>query len=177
MMKILTKAALAATVATGLFAAPAFAASAGTSSFKANAVIVKPVTMTKVTNLNFGTTTMNPTLTSAGATVTVGDATGATAVCSSTQLTCSGGFPASFNLTSGVAGQTVQVTFDTPPTVLTHTVDTTKTVAFNLNNPIEAVQLDSSGAGTFNIGGEITVVAATVDGAYSATVNVVANYL
>jgi len=174
-MKTMFKAALAATVATGLFAAPAFAASAGTSSFKANAVIVKPVTMTKVTNLNFGTTTMNPTLVSAK--VTVGDATGATAVCSSTELTCSGGFPASFNLTSGVAGQTVQVTFDTPPTVLTHTVDPTKTVDFALNNPIEAVQLDSSGAGSFNIGGEITVVAATADGSYSATVNVVANYL
>jgi hypothetical protein len=174
-MKTLFKAAVAATVATGLFAAPAFAASAGTSSFKANAVIVKPVTMTKVTNLNFGTTTMNPTLVSA--TVTVGDATSDVAVCSSTQLTCSGGFPASFNLTSGVAGQTVQISFDAPPTVLTHTLDPSKTVDFALNNPVEAITLNSSGAGSFNVGGEITVVAATADGTYSAVVNVVANYL
>jgi len=138
-------------------------------------VIVKPVTMTKVTNLNFGTTTMNPSLVSAK--VTVGDTTGDVAVCSSTQLTCSGGFPASFNLTSGVAGQTVQISFDTPPLVLTHTVDSTKTVDFALNNPVGDILLDSNGAGSFNVGGEITVVAATADGAYSATVNVVANYL
>ena len=175
MTKFLTKAALAATVATGLFAAPAFAAPAGNSSFKANAKIVKPVTMTKATDLDFGTTTMRPTLTSA--TVTVGDTTGDLAVCSdNVMLTCSGGFPASFNLTSGVALQTVLISFDTPPTKLTNLDGLGGTVDFALN-PVENVVLNSSGAGSFNVGGEITVVAGTDDGLYSATVNVVANYL
>jgi len=175
-MKTMFKAALAATVATGLFASPAFAASAGTSSFKANAVIVKPVTMTKSTDLDFGTTTMNPSLTSAK--VTVGDGATDVAVCSdTTMLTCSGGFPASFNLTSGVGGQTVQISFDTPPTQLNHTTIPGKFVPFALNNPVEDVVLTAAGAGSFKVGGEITISSTTADGAYSATVNVVANYL
>ena len=174
MTKFLTKAALAATVATGLFAAPALAAPAGNSSFKANAKIVKPVTMTKVTDLDFGTTVMNPSLTSA--TVTVGDATGSVAVCSSAQLTCAGGFPASFNLTSGVAGQTIQMSFSAPPTKLDHATIVGASVPFTLD-AIEDVLLNSSGAGSFNVGGQITVVSSTADGLYSATVNVVANYL
>ena len=175
-MKILTKAALAATVATGLFASPALAASAGTSSFKANAVIVKPVTMTKTSDLDFGTTTMNPSLTSA--TVTVGDATGDKAICSNTtMLTCSGGFPAAFNLTAGVGLQTVVITFDAPPTKLDHATISGASVPFALNNPVENVTLTAAGTGSFKVGGEITIDAATADGAYSATVNIVANYL
>lgn len=163
----------AALAATALFAAPAFAANADTGTFSAKAVIVKPVTITNGTDLDFGTTTMNSTLTSA--TVTVSDAAGSVAVCSSTQLSCSGGAPAEFTLTGGVAGQTVQISYDTPPTVLTHT-NLTDTVAFSLD-AVEDVLLDSSGEGTFNVGGTITVVAATADGTYNADVNIVANYL
>lgn len=175
MTKFLTKAALAATVAGTLFATPALAAPADTADFLAKAVIVKPVTMTKVTDLDFGTTVMNPTLTSA--TVTVGDADASVAVCSSTtMLTCSGGFPASFNLTAGVAGQTVQITFDTPPTQLDHATIMGSSVPFALD-AVEDVLLDSTGAGSFNVGGTITVAAGTDDGAYEATVDVVANYL
>jgi len=176
MTKFLTKAALAATVATGLFAAPALAAPAGNGNFDANAKIVKPVTLVNNTALDFGTTTMRPTLTSA--TVTVGDASGDVAVCSNvTMLTCSGGFPASFSLSSGVAGQTVQISFDSPPAFLDNLDLSGNQVAFALNNAVENVLLDSLGAGSFRIGGQITVVAATADGAYSAKVNVVANYL
>ena len=172
-MKILTKAALAATVATGLFASPAFAAPADTESFTAKAKIIKPVTMTNLTDLDFGTVTMNPTLTSE--TVTVSDAPGSIAVCGSAQLGCSGGAPANFTLTGGVAGQSIQVTYNTPPSVLTHT-NGSSTVGFTLD-AIESVPLDTTGAGTFSVGGTITVLASTVDGDYSADVDVVANYL
>lgn len=168
MTKFLTKAALAATVA--LFATPAFAAP---SPFNATARIVKAVTLTKGDDLNFGTTVMNATLTSA--TVTVGDAAGSIAVCSSTQLTCSGGFPATFTVTGGSANQGLQISFVTPPNKLTHT-NLTNTVDFSLN-PIENVALDANGAGAFKVGGQITVVTATVDGIYNATVNVEATYL
>ena len=130
--------------------------------------------MKKVTDLDFGTTVMNPSLTSAK--VTVGDATGSVAVCSSAQLTCSDGFPTSFNLTAGVGGQTVQISFDNAPTKLDHDTITGSSVPFSLD-AVEDVLLDSSGAGSFNVGGEITVVAGTDDGLYNATVNVVANYV
>ena len=173
-MKTLIKAAVAATVATGLFASPAFAASAGTSSFLSKAKIVKPVTLTKGDDLDFGTTTMLTTLTSA--TVTVADTAGSTAQCSdTTMLSCSGGKPASFTLSSGLSGQTVAISYDVPPTKLT-LVGGTATVPFALD-AIENVTLDTSGAGSFNVGGTITVASTTLDGSYQATVNIVANYL
>ena len=173
-MKTLTMAALAATVATGLFASPALAASAGTGKFTANAKIVKPVTLTKGDDLDFGTTTMLSALDSA--TVTVADSAGAAAVCSdTTKLTCSGGNPASFTLSSGVGGQTVRISYDTPPSKLT-LVGGTNTVDFSLDG-IEDIVLASDGTGAFNVGGTITVKNTTVDGTYAATVNIVANYL
>ena len=59
-MKTLTKAALAATVATGLFASPAFARQHRDRRFTANATIVKPLTHGQVNDLDFGTITMLP---------------------------------------------------------------------------------------------------------------------
>jgi hypothetical protein len=171
MTKFLTKSVLAATVA--FVATPALAAPAGTSTFDSKAKIVKPVTLAKLKDLDFGTTTMNPGLVSG--TVTVSDADGSTAQCSTTNLSCAGGFPAHFTLSSGVQGQTVQISFDKPPTSLLHS-NGVNTVAFSLDS-VENVLLDADGAGKFNIGGTITVVAATADGDYKATVNIVANYL
>lgn len=174
MTKFLTKAALAATVATGLFAAPALAAPAGNADFTAKAKIVKPVTVTNVTPLDFGTVTMNTSIVSE--VVTVGNGKTDTAVCGSLQLTCSGASgSADFTLSGGVANQAVVLTYNAAPTVLTHT-NLTNTVDFALN-PIANVTLDGSGAGEFSVGGKITVKTATIDGDYSATVNVVANYL
>ena len=171
MTKFLTKAALAATVA--LFAMPAMAAPAGDVDFTAKAKIVKPVTIVNDTDLDFGIVTMNPTRISEK--VTVSNAAAAVAVCGSTQLSCQNGGSADFRLSGGVANQELTLTFDTPPAVLTHT-NGNDTVLFALNS-VANVVLDTAGAGIFSIGGEITVENTTVDGDYSATVNVVANYL
>jgi spore coat protein U-like protein len=174
MMKTLTKAALAATLATALFASPAFAAAAAaTAPFTAKATIVKPLTLKNLTDLDFGTTTMNPTLTSA--TVSVSSAGGA-AVCSNpTMLTCSGGKRADFTLT-GVAGQTVTISLPAPTGVLTHT-NGTNTVSYSLD-PVSNVTLDTTtGAGAFAIGGKITIAGTTLDGDYAADIDVDANYL
>jgi hypothetical protein len=175
MTKFLTKAAVAATVAGTMFASPALAAPAGTGQFDAKAKIVKAVTLTKGVDLDFGTTVMNASLVSAK--VTVGDAATSVAVCSSAQLSCQGGFPATFTVTGGSANQSLAISFDTPPTKLDHISLPGASVAFSLNNPVETVVLDNAGAGDFRVGGEITVVAATKDGEYKATVNVNANYL
>ena len=174
MTKFLTKAALAATVATGLFAAPAMAAPAGNADFTAKAKIVKAVTLTNGSDLDFGTTVMNSTLVSAN--VTVGNATGAVAVCGSTQLTCSGvSGSADFLVSGGVANQAIVLSYNAPPSVLTHS-NGTNSVGFTLD-AIENITLSATGTGSFSVGGEITVVTATIDGDYSAIVNVVANYL
>jgi len=54
-MKTLIKAAVAATVATGLFASPALAANTATAPFTAKAKIVKPLTLTAAGTLDFAT--------------------------------------------------------------------------------------------------------------------------
>jgi hypothetical protein len=173
-MKTMIKAALAATVATGLFASPALAAPAGTGTFSANAKIVKAVTLENDGALDFGTTVMNSNLVSA--TVSVGNAEGDAAVCSSDQLSCQGGAPAKFLVTGGSADQDLQISFPLAPTELEHSALPGETVGFQVNT-VDNVTLDKDGAATFYVGGTITVVAATVDGDYTANVNVNANYL
>lgn len=164
MTKTFLKGALVATVA--IAATPALA---NPANFNANATIVKPLVVTKVTDLNFGSTTMNPTLSSE--TVSVAAASGSVAVCGSVQLTCSGGGEASFTV-AGVGTQTVGLSYGTPPTTLSD--GGTGTVAFALNAPASVALTD--GAGTFYVGGTITVVAATKPGSYTAPLTVTANY-
>lgn len=165
MTKTFIKGALVAAVA--FAATPAFAAP---TPFTAKAVIVKPLTITKNTDLDFGTTTMNPTLTSA--TVSVAKAASSAAVCSDlVMLTCSGGGEASFTV-NGVGSQNVDLDFGTPPTSLddglghsvTFAVDTPSTVAL------------TNGVGTFYVGGTITVASTTVDGTYTGDLEVTASY-
>ena len=164
MTKTFLKGALVATVA--IAATPALA---NPANFNANATIVKPLVVTKVTDLDFGSTTMNPTLSSE--TVSVAAASGSSAVCGSVQLTCSGGGEASFTV-AGVGTQTVDLDYGTPPTSLDD--GTGNTVAFSLNAP-GTVAL-TNGTGTFYVGGSITVVAATKPGSYTAPLTVTADY-
>jgi len=170
-MKTMFKAALAATVATGLFASPALAANSATAPFTAKAKIVKPLTLTKATDLDFGTITMGAALSSSD--VVVGRSGGTATTSCGTNLTCSAPTAASFNVT-GVALQTLNVTLGAV-TPLVNTLDNTKTVSFSAD-PDTTVSLDAAGAGSFDIGGKITVLAATADGDYTGTVNVTVAY-
>ena len=169
-MKTLTKAALAATVATGLFASPALAANTATAPFTAKAKIVKPLTLTKNADLDFGTITMGAGLSSSN--VVVGRTGGATTSCGA-NLTCTTPTAAAFGVT-GVASQQLNITLSAV-TTLVNTLDNTKNVTFSAD-PDTTVTLDSAGAGTFDIGGSITVLGSTVDGDYSNTVNVTVSY-
>jgi hypothetical protein len=175
MTKFLTKSVLAATVA--FLATPALAqeqATDGTADFEAKAKIVKPVTLINGDDLDFGTTIMRPTLTSA--TVKVSNVSGAAAVCgNTTMLSCSGGHPASFTLSSGVQGQVVQISFPEAPTQLDHASISGMSVPFAVNK-VADVELDENGAGSFNVGGTITIDSSTAAGDYKADVNIVANY-
>lgn len=170
-MKTLTKAALAATVATGLFAAPAFAApNTDSADFTAKAKIVKAVTLAKNSNLNFGTITMLSTLTSQTVTVGQDNATD----CGGTDLTCS--FPAQAAATftvTGVPTETLDVSIVAPAT-LDDAVSGTS-VAFRADAPSDVTVL-SGGTVDFGIGGEIDVVSATKDGLYSGDLTVTVTY-
>ena len=167
-MKTMFKAALAATVATGLFAAPALAANTDTKPFTATARIVKPLTLTKTANLDFGIITMGATF--AGANVSVSQAG---VVACGTGLTCTGTPTAAAFDVTGVANQglTVQV----QPIALLTDIVSGDTLAFTASAP-GSITLDSAGLDTFNIGGTITVPADTSDGTYGADINVTVTY-
>ncbi len=177
MTNFLTKAALAATVAGGLFATPALAAPGDDNKdFTATAVIIKPLILTKVDDLNFGTITMLPTLTTQTVSVSQAEA----GSCGGTDLTCD--FPAdpaaSFTV-AGVGTQTLTVDVGgalggAVPTALVNTADAAESVPFTVDAPLTTDLVD--GVGAFAIGGAIVVSASTVDGTYDADLNVTVSY-
>ena len=167
MTKTFFKAALAATVATGVFAAPAMAAD--TEPFTATATIVKPIELTKVTDLDFGTITMGSGLVSSNVVV---DQAGTSPTCGA-NLTCTAPTAGSFTLL-GIGLQGVDIDF-TAPATLVNTADPLESIPFIADAP-GSVTLLADGTGAFGFGGTITVAAATVDGVYSATFDVTASY-
>lgn len=170
MTKTIIKAALAATVATGLFASPAIAADSET--FTATARIVSPLTLTLDNGgLNFGTITKLPTLTTD--TVVVGRAGGTATTSCGADLACTTPTAAAFTVT-GSADQAVGITFDMPanPGLL---MNGAASVPFTVDAPL-SVTLSSLGTVSFEIGGEITVSSTTGDGTYENDVDVTVEY-
>jgi hypothetical protein len=169
-MKTLFKAAVAATVATGLFAAPAFAApNTDSADFTARAKIVKAVTLKNNFDLDFGTITMLSTLTTQ--TVTIGQDNSKD--CGGAALTCS--FPpqavATFTVT-GVPTQKLDVELNAPTDL---DDGSGNLVAFRPDFPTE-VTVGAGGTVDFAVGGEIDVVAATKDGTYTAPITATVTY-
>ena len=171
-MKTMFKAALAATVATGLFASPAFAAAnTATANFTANAKIVKAVTIKRNSNLNFGTITMLSTLVAQTVKVNQDNTTD----CGGLNLSCS--FPAQAAATftvTGVPTQKLDVVV-VPPSVLTDTAVAANTVVFRASAP-SVVTVAAGGTVDFGIGGEIDIIPATKDGTYSGDLTVTVTY-
>ena len=167
MTKFLTKAALAATVATGLFASPALAAD--TEAFTATARIVSPLTLTNTADLNFGTITMLSGLVSSDVVVSQD---GSSDNCGA-NLSCTAGSAASFDV-EGSINQGVSITLDMPanPGLL---MNGAASVAFVADAPA-SVTLDGLGEASFNIGGTITVTSATTDGTYTNDIDVTVEY-
>jgi len=167
-MKSMFKAALAATVATGLFASPAMAANSDTKPFTATARIVKPLTLVKNVNLDFGIITMGATF--AGANVSVSQAG---VVACGTGLTCTGTPTAAEFDVTGVANQSLNVSVQ--PIALLTDIVSGDTLAFTASAP-GSITLDPAGLETFNIGGTITIPADASDGTYGADINVTVTY-
>lgn len=145
---------------------PALAVPSNQASANATVNIVSPLTLTKNTDLNFGTI-VGPF---AGEVVHV-DGTGAR---NCAGLTCSGSpTAASFSL-SGTASQAVALTIPNSVT-LNGSVSGTLNVDLSGDKPANPT-LDGTGAASFAIGGKLTIPNGTVDGVYSNTFNVTANY-
>jgi Mat/Ecp fimbriae major subunit len=163
-MKIsMLKAVVASSVLVGL-AMSATSANAATASATARAKILRPLTIANTTDLNFGTIVTDGTASS----VVINAGTGA--VTCNTGLIC-GGTPtrAHFNLT----GSNVIVNISLPAGVSLAGPGTAMPVTFARS--ANTVTL-ASNAGSFDIGGTLTVNAAQADGDYSVSFSQVADY-
>lgn len=171
---------LAATVAAlALTAAPAQAASlvAATPVAKAKVKILKGLTLTSSSDLDFGTVVLSGAGAWSGDTVTVNLA-GAQAC--TANLTCSGTTSAAAYNVTGSNNAVVVITVPASVTINNGpggvggdslTVTTTKSVGPTVTMP------NSGNAGVnFQVAGSIALASTTVDGVYQGNINVTADY-
>ncbi|MFL6779228.1 MAG: DUF4402 domain-containing protein [Sphingomicrobium sp.] len=158
-------AALAA--ATTAVATPAFAQVAPSNGpAQARATIVKPLTLARVTHLDFGSIVVW-----GDGTVTM-DQLGAISCTAATLVCATSGTPAEFTVT-GTNNRVVQV--NASNTTITNGTDT---LNFTVDAPATAT-LPNSGLGNginFKVGGSIGVFEATTPGLYAGNMNVTVQY-
>jgi hypothetical protein len=171
-MKSFSKILIAGLLVGGV-SAPAFAQVTAGQSTTASITIIRPIVLTKVTDLVFGAVTRPAAGTN---TVTMTDAsdTPTTSVANSLITTGAGSTRtrASYTVT-GETGRTVAISVDdTTPTLTRSGGSETLDVTLDLEgttDTLEGANGNFSGDGTFYIGGEIAIPAATVAGAYSGS--------
>ena len=156
---------------------PAFAAAPGANTHAANSqvLLLLPLTLTKIDDLDFGTVVSSGTSGTVALNATTGARTFAGGV---TGVTTTAGHRAYF-AGAGTGGQQV-VVIVIPPTQLTDvngdTVDVLAMTIDNGGNPLRTIDPVSK---TFfvGVGGILNIVGNQPDGVYSSTFQVTANYL
>ena len=151
---------------------PAYAATP-TQQATANARIIKPLTISRVQDLNLGTILLSGAGAWTGATVSV-SRLGAFS-CPSANVVCSGAnAEARYNLV-GTNQQIVTITVS-PTITLNNLTDGTSSLTMSVDAPA-TVTMTNSGTGTpFGVGGSISVASTTADGVYRGTFDVTADY-
>jgi Mat/Ecp fimbriae major subunit len=165
MNKIMLRAiAGAAVAAAGLSTTAAYAAPV-TASATARAQILRQVTVTNTSDLDFGTIVSG----AAASTVVVTPAGGRTC---GAGLTCTGTTTgANFNIT-GTNSAVVTVTGDNSVTLTSGA----NSMTASLNRSSASVTLSATGTGSVQVGGTLSVGATQADGAYTGTFNVTVDY-
>jgi hypothetical protein len=162
-----------AVAALALTSAPAAAAVSATANANAQAKIFRPLTLTKNTDLNFGTIVISGSsftgevvqLDQAGA-VTCGG--GTNLVCDTTNASA-----ATFTVV-GTNNQTVDVTV---PATVSLTGSNGGTLSMSTDAPATVALGASGNAGVpFGVGGSISIDSTTTDGVYTGNFDVTANY-
>ena len=156
---------LASTAALG---APARAV---TQSASVNANVVKPLTLTKLQDLNLGTISLGSGNWSG---VTVGISKTGVFTCNA-KVVCTGATQtAQFNVT-GTNRMVVLIT--APNVTLVNQNDATKTLTLTIDNPGQVTIPNSGNQGSnFNLGGSVTLSSTTAGGTYRGTINVTVDY-
>ena len=166
MNKSLLITALAATV---VAATPANAAPTSVSNgpVQAHATIVKPLTLTRVSDMDFGSIVVQDN-------GTASLSNSGTLTCPAT-LTCAGtGTPAEYTVT-GTNNQVVYIT--APNVTLTNTANPGTPLTLVLTGPAQ-ITLPNSGASgiNFKLGGDLAIAASTKEGVYQGDLAVTVNY-
>ena len=149
--------------------APAVAAS---QVVKVNVKATKPLSLTRVQDLDLGTIVLAPGIWS-GATVSISQA--GVFACASPNTTCTGATRAASYTVSGSNNEVVKIT--APAVTLTNQSDPTQTLTLAVDGP-GTVTLENGGKkGTaFALGGSITLSSSTAGGLYAGTFDVTVDY-
>lgn len=154
-------------------AAPAHAQSAGSSNVKAtaNVRVMRPLQLTALRNLNFGTIVMGTVTTDQVVTVaSTGRACG-----SGGQLTCTGTFATAQYRVVGTNNQVVSITSSSPTFSLTNATGARLQLTPIMPSSIVIPNSGNQGA-TFEVGGRFTIGPTTPDGVYSGTIDIQVAY-
>jgi hypothetical protein len=149
--------------------APAVAAS---QVVQINATVAKPLSLSRLQDLDLGTITLKPG-TWSGATVAISQAGALN--CANANVVCTGATqPAKYNV-QGTNKTVVRIT--APNVTLVNQRDPTKSLTLVLDSPA-SVTLTSSGVPgvDFAIGGSVSLSSAAADGTYAGTFNVTVDY-
>ena len=145
---------------------------AASAVVKVNAKATKPLSLSRVQDLNLGTIVLAPGIWS-GASVSITQA--GLFRCTNPNTTCSGVTQAATYTVSGSNNEVVRIT--APNVTLTNQSDPTKTLTLVVDSP-GTVTLENGGKkGTdFNLGGSIALTSATAGGLYTGTFDVTVDY-
>lgn len=168
--KLIVAAVLAAVAVSG----PALAAPSNTASAQGEALLLMPLTLTKIDDLDFGTIISSNTSGTVALNATTGVRTFAGGV---SGVPSASGHRAYFG-GAGTGGQQVVVVV-VPPTQLVDTNgDTINVLALTLDNGGNPIRTIDPTARTFfvGVGGILDIAANQPDGVYSASFQVTANY-
>ena len=164
-MKIQMLKAIVATTTLAALGLGATAANAATATATAKAKILRQVTVTNTSDLQFGIIVTAPSASTVVVSTAGGRTCGAVLVC--TGATTAAGFT--------IAGTTGQVVTVSVPTSATLTETGGATMTASLTTPPATILLAAS-AGAFSVGGTLAVAANQQDGDYSGTFVATVNY-
>jgi spore coat protein U-like protein len=147
-------------------------AQSATVSASVSATVNKPLVLTKVQDLDFGTVTLGPGVWS-NAKIAVSQAGGLS--CGSANVVCSGvPIVAKYNV-QGSKQQAVQISV--PNITLVNQNDSTQTLTLVTDAPATITLANSGFPGSnFSVGGSITLNSNTAAGTYVGTMNVTVDY-
>lgn len=151
---------------------PFGAAPAATITASITATPVKPLTLTKVQDLDFGSVTLGPGVWS-NAKISLSQS--GTFTCANPNLVCIGATTVARYNVQGSNQQPVIVS--APNVTLVNQADPSKTLTLVTDAPVSVLIPNAGARGVnFSVGGSVTLASTTAAGTYVGTFNVTVNY-